>query len=149
METVPVLGKRADQQEAVLGIYRNRPFIFYISQRFYLCSQFSRSSTRCWSLPTPGGGLAAFLPLIMILPVAVSSAVISIKRLHDLNRSGWWYFIALAAFLGASFGDAFVYVGFGLSLVALVGFGFIRGTVGPNQYGPDPLASSEQPDTDT
>ena len=29
--------------------------------------------------------------------------------------------------------------GFGISIWALVELGFLRGTVGPNQYGPDPL----------
>ncbi|MGQ0580907.1 MAG: DUF805 domain-containing protein [Reyranella sp.] len=49
-----------------------------------------------------------------------------VKRWHDRNKSGWWVLIALVPVIGG--------------LWYLIECGFLRGTVGPNTYGPDPLA---------
>ena len=51
---------------------------------------------------------------------------ISIKRWHDRDKSGWWVLIGFIPIIGA--------------IWALVETGFLEGTQGPNQYGPDPLA---------
>jgi uncharacterized membrane protein YhaH (DUF805 family) len=48
------------------------------------------------------------------------------KRCHDRNRSGWFQAIALIPILGG--------------LWLLIELGFLRGTVGPNRFGPDPVA---------
>jgi uncharacterized membrane protein YhaH (DUF805 family) len=47
-----------------------------------------------------------------------------IKRWHDMDSSGWWVLIN------------FVPLG---SLYTFIVLGFVRGTDGPNQFGPDPL----------
>jgi uncharacterized membrane protein YhaH (DUF805 family) len=69
------------------------------------------------------------------------------KRLHDRNKSAWW----LALFwllpgvlqgIGEQIGTAGIVLSiaaFAISIWGLVELGFLRGTVGPNQYGPDPL----------
>ena len=57
-------------------------------------------------------GLAAFLP----------GLAVSIRRLHDLDRTGWWIFIAFIPLIGA---------------ILLIVWYCSRGTVGPNRYGPD------------
>ena len=59
--------------------------------------------------------LALFLPGISVL----------VRRLHDTDRSGWWYWIALIPLIGV--------------IVLLVWF-CSRGTLGENKYGFDPLA---------
>ena len=56
-----------------------------------------------------------------------SLAVIA-KRWHDRNKSGWWILITIIPIVG--------------SIWALVENGFLRGTVGPNRFGPDPLSAS-------
>lgn len=48
-----------------------------------------------------------------------------IKRLHDRDKSGWWIFIVLIPILG--------------TIWLFIECGFIRGTEGPNRFGPDPL----------
>ena len=48
------------------------------------------------------------------------------KRWHDRGKSGWWSLIIFVPILGV--------------LWWLVECGFLRGTEGPNQYGPDPVA---------
>lgn len=56
------------------------------------------------------------------------SLAISIKRWHDRDKSGWWVLIAFIPFIGW--------------LWALIETGFLEGTKGPNQYGPDPLGGA-------
>ena len=58
--------------------------------------------------------LATFLPALAV----------SIRRLHDLDRTGWWILLALIPLIGA--------------IILLVWY-CMRGTVGPNRFGPDPL----------
>jgi uncharacterized membrane protein YhaH (DUF805 family) len=59
-------------------------------------------------------GLAMFLP----------GLAISIRRLHDLDRSGWWFLLIFVPLVGA---------------IILLIWNCTRGTVGPNRFGPDPL----------
>ena len=91
-------------------------------------------------------------------------AALAVKRLHDLDRSGWHVLVLLASFaLGAvaalaysglcqghiipdarSFWTGVLYVTAGLATAMLayliLKLGFNRGTVGDNRFGPDPLA---------
>jgi uncharacterized membrane protein YhaH (DUF805 family) len=53
------------------------------------------------------------------------SLAAAIKRWHDRDKSGWWVLISLIPLIGP--------------IWALVETGFLEGTQGPNQYGPDPL----------
>jgi uncharacterized membrane protein YhaH (DUF805 family) len=61
--------------------------------------------------------------LALLLP----TLAVSVRRLHDLDRSGWWLLIVLIPIIGA--------------IWLLVWF-CTRGTVGPNRFGPDPLAGA-------
>ena len=58
-------------------------------------------------------GLALFLP----------GLAVSVRRLHDLDRTGWWLLILLTIIGG---------------ILLLVWF-CMRGTVGSNRFGPDQL----------
>ena len=68
---------------------------------------------------------------------------ISIKRLHDRDKSGWWLLVfyllpsVLSWFSDVSF--IFAVASFAFSIWGLVELGFLRGTIGANKYGPDPL----------
>jgi uncharacterized membrane protein YhaH (DUF805 family) len=81
------------------------------------------------ALATPAGALTlaaigpayAGMNLFLLLP----SIAVSVRRLHDINRSGWYYLLGLAPVIG--------------SLILLFWF-FKRGTSGGNDYGPDPKA---------
>ena len=70
------------------------------------------------------GGLIGKWGIPLIIAAAVGNIMISIRRLHDLNRSGWFILI---------FCIPYVDVLFGLYLL------FFKGTNGYNKYGPDPL----------
>jgi uncharacterized membrane protein YhaH (DUF805 family) len=61
---------------------------------------------------------------------------ISVKRLHDLNISGWW--LVAAAII--PFASRITYIGPAtLWLIAVVLLGFIPGKSGSNRFGNDPL----------
>ena len=73
-----------------------------------------------------GAILAQFLIGVPILIATwVGSYMISIRRLHDLNKSGWWVLLYLIPYVNLIFG---------LYLL------FAPGTHGYNRYGEDPLA---------
>ena len=74
-------------------------------------SRFSRHWT--YSPLNSLAGLALFLPGIAV----------SIRRLHDLDRTGWWLLLILTIIGG----------------IVLLAWFCMRGTVGPNRFGPDPL----------
>jgi uncharacterized membrane protein YhaH (DUF805 family) len=88
--------------------------------------------------------------LLMTLVFGWFYAIASIKRLHDRNKSGWWMILFIVApGLYVQFGDLLHGSGirFFVRLAALIAFiwGFVemaclKGTSGPNRFGPDPLA---------
>lgn len=87
--------------------------------------------------------------LVVVVAYLVAGFAIAIKRLHDRNRSGWWsiVFLVLPPFLNAigkasgteGGGAVFALIGLGLSIWGFVELGCLKGTDGPNDYGPDPL----------
>jgi uncharacterized membrane protein YhaH (DUF805 family) len=100
---------------------------------------------------------AAFqvLNFVVDLGCLVSGLAVGAKRLHDRDRSAWWLLLFFGApwLLGIIAGTAFALgvwltieiCGVALILIGLwafIEFGCLRGTVGPNAYGPDPLATA-------
>jgi len=65
------------------------------------------------------GLIGALASLALFLP----GIAVSVRRLHDLDRTGWWLLIALT----------------GVGIILLIIWDCMKGTTGPNQYGPDPL----------
>jgi uncharacterized membrane protein YhaH (DUF805 family) len=57
------------------------------------------------------------------LAILIPSLAVTVRRLHDIDRSGWWILINLFPLIG--------------SIVLLV-FAVSEGTPGNNQYGPNP-----------
>jgi uncharacterized membrane protein YhaH (DUF805 family) len=70
-----------------------------------------------------GTGLRTLLSVISFTALSP----MGVKRLHDLNKSGWNYLLFLIPLVGLLLG-----------LILL----FKRGTKGSNQYGPDSLAKA-------
>jgi uncharacterized membrane protein YhaH (DUF805 family) len=62
---------------------------------------------------------------IVYIGVIWVGLAVSIKRWHDRDKSGWWVLISFIPLIGP--------------IWALVETGFLEGTQGSNQYGPDPL----------
>jgi len=63
-------------------------------------------------------GLGLLLPIIAV----------SVRRLHDIGRSGWWMLLNFVPLIG---------------WIVLLVWACRRGTVGPNQYGADPLTGRD------
>jgi uncharacterized membrane protein YhaH (DUF805 family) len=74
-------------------------------------------------LPEVESGL--FSPVISLVLFPPSIAVAA-RRLHDLDRTGWWLLIG------------FTVVG----IILLIIWDCLKGTTGPNRFGPDPLATT-------
>ena len=67
------------------------------------------------------GGLILWLTLLVFALPLIS---VSVRRLHDIERSGWWYLIQFIPFIGG--------------LIFLIWL-CTPGTSGANRYGSDPL----------
>jgi uncharacterized membrane protein YhaH (DUF805 family) len=72
-----------------------------------------------------GAELAMILFYLVVLVMLWPSIALGVKRFHDRNKSGWWVLISLVPIIGG--------------IWYLVECGFLEGTKGPNQFGPDPL----------
>ena len=75
-----------------------------------------------WGVFTGLAGLALLLPNISV----------SIRRLHDTNRTGWWILIGLIPLIG---------------FIVLLIFYLEQGDDGENQYGPPPADKAIAPAT--
>jgi uncharacterized membrane protein YhaH (DUF805 family) len=60
--------------------------------------------------------LATFLP----------SLAMAFRRLHDIDRTAWWWLIAFTI----------------IGIFLLLYWACVKGTSGPNRFGPDPLGGS-------
>lgn len=67
----------------------------------------------------PYGVLAAVLALVLLVP----SIAAGVRRLHDTDRSGWWWLIAFVPIVG---------------IIVLIVFFVTQGTIGSNRFGADP-----------
>jgi len=100
-----------------------------------------------WLLSTVSYILGGIVVALVFLVTLYAGIAIGIKRLHDRDKSGWYLllFYLLPGIL-EGIGEAIGGIGFVLSLAgyaisiwAFVELGCLRGTIGSNQYGPDPL----------
>ena len=129
-------------------------FVEAIKSGFVKYATFSgracRSEYWYWTLFTFIGGIctgiadvwivgdAELMPVNLIFNVIVfiPSIVVSIRRLHDINRTGWWLLLWLTIVGG----------------LVLIFWAIKAGDTGANRFGEDPLASSlieterDQPD---
>jgi uncharacterized membrane protein YhaH (DUF805 family) len=69
------------------------------------------------------GSVFGILYILFALGLLVPNLAVTVRRLHDTDRSGWWIFISLVPFIG------------GIWLLVLT---VLDGTPGTNKFGPDP-----------
>lgn len=98
-------------------------------------------------------GLIPFLGALLVFVWGIVSFITSlsatVRRLHDINRTGLWiiapYAIMLVAGIIAVSGlfDVALVVTIlaGVSWIAMLVFLVLPGTIGPNRFGPDPLSA--------
>jgi len=72
-----------------------------------------------------GGVTSVFTPITTLVGLAllIPSIAVAVRRFHDLGRSGWWLLLAFT----------------GIGAVVIFFWFMVRGTHGPNHFGPDPL----------
>jgi len=71
---------------------------------------------------------AGLLSIVLWVAFLLPGFAVYFRRLHDVNRSAWWYLIAFTI-IGAIF-PLFYWL-------------FCKGTEGDNRFGPDPLAGKQ------
>lgn len=69
---------------------------------------------------------AYMLSMVIGIALLYPSFALAIKRLHDRNRSGWFFLISLIPIVGP--------------IWILMEVWFLRGTVGANRFGGDPVS---------
>jgi uncharacterized membrane protein YhaH (DUF805 family) len=104
--------------------------------------------------PTPAATVLFYVTGSPIFVVSVwFLAAATIKRLHDRNKNGWWiipFFIVpglldkLSNWIDDPTAALFVNaIGSGLGVWCFVELLCLKGTRGPNRFGPDPLAPAD------
>lgn len=76
--------------------------------------------TGTFDLMTGYGLCSGVFALAMLVP----SLALAVRRLHDIDRSGWWLLIGLIPLVG---------------IIVIMVFTTMAGTRGENRFGPDPL----------
>ena len=104
------------------GRARRKEYWFYVL--FYVLFSIAATLIDAWTGsydPEIGIGiLGALLALGLFIP----TLAVSVRRLHDTDRSGWWYWLALVPLIG---------------IIILIVWWATEGTRGPNRFGDDPL----------
>ena len=72
-------------------------------------------------------GLGGILGILYALALLIPGIAVSVRRLHDTGRSGWWLLIGFIPFIGW--------------IVVLV-FMVLDSQPGDNEYGPNPKAAT-------
>jgi len=69
-----------------------------------------------------------FIGTIYGLVVLIPGIAVTVRRLHDIGRTGWWVLIGLIPLIG---------------LIVLIIFAATDGNEGSNEYGPNPKEPGE------
>lgn len=88
-------------------------------------SKFTMSCMATFLTGDPNGSLVMIITAILAIAAGAGNITLMIRRLHDLDKNGWFALIALVPV-----------VGFIFSIYLF----FAPGQIGWNQYGADPLA---------
>ena len=59
------------------------------------------------------------LDIIIGIPLVIAGITLAVRRLHDTNRTGWWWWIGFIPLVGG---------------IVLLVFYLLSGTPGPNRY---------------
>jgi uncharacterized membrane protein YhaH (DUF805 family) len=64
--------------------------------------------------------ISTLVEVLLFLP----GLAVGVRRLHDIDKSGWWLLLGLVPIIGWVF---------------IIIWACTKGTLGPNRFGPDPL----------
>lgn len=92
-----------------------------------VCGALAKFTTSCMATlltGDPNGGLVMAITGILAIIAGTGNIMLIIRRLHDLDKSGYFVLLVFVPVIGIIFSIALF---------------FIPGTVGYNKYGADPL----------
>jgi uncharacterized membrane protein YhaH (DUF805 family) len=69
------------------------------------------------------GNPIAYVYIFYILVSFIPALAVTVRRLHDIDKSGWWMFVSFIPIVGSVW------------MIVLMAS---EGTIGHNKYGPDP-----------
>jgi uncharacterized membrane protein YhaH (DUF805 family) len=111
-------------------------------------------------LATDQSGVFQAINGMLGIVIFISSLAVGVKRLHDRDKSGWYLvlfyivpsvLVFAAILVGTIMEDSILtaavigLAAFAFYVWAFVEMGCLRGTIGANRYGPDPLAPAAMP----
>jgi uncharacterized membrane protein YhaH (DUF805 family) len=115
--------------EAIASVFRNyatfsgraprSEYWYFALFAFLVCVATSIVDMLLFPIWTNFSPLNSLASLALLLP----SIAVGVRRLHDIDRTGWWVLIAFTI----------------IGLFLLLFWACVRGTPGPNRFGPDPL----------
>lgn len=96
----------------------------------YTAATMDAAATGSTTVPAmPGSLMAGYAVLSLInLALLLPSLGVTVRRLHDTDRSGFWIFLGLVPVVGG---------------IILIVWEATAGTPGPNRFGPDPKAVAQ------
>jgi uncharacterized membrane protein YhaH (DUF805 family) len=113
------------------------------------------------SLGGPVAGLYGPTSLAFAIGLFIPGVAVTVRRLHDIGRSGWWalldagyYAITLVGLLASNPEQMFdsleptspmiiPIIALVVAVIVLLIFTILRGNTGSNDYGPDPYGEHE------
>jgi uncharacterized membrane protein YhaH (DUF805 family) len=95
--------------------------LFYLILAIVLCA--IDIATGTFNEETGFGLLSGLLALGLLIP----SLAVTVRRLHDTGRTGWWILIGLVPLVG---------------FIVMLVFTVLDGTPGDNRFGPDSKAAA-------
>ena len=75
--------------------------------------------------------ISSGLIFLYIIATLIPGLAVTVRRLHDTGKSGWFYLLALIPYVGG--------------FIILI-FTIMEGDIGTNKYGPDPKRNFEEID---
>jgi uncharacterized membrane protein YhaH (DUF805 family) len=93
-----------------------------------------------------GMGVVGILLVMTWLALLIPSIAVGVRRLHDIDRSGWWLMLGYGPWIlsvvlaVAQSPDVAAILGFlsNIGFLVILVFSVMPGTRGPNRFGPDP-----------
>lgn len=105
------------------GRARRQEFWFFVLFNLLITVALSIVDMSIGTYSSEGG--VGVLSGIYGLAVLIPNIAVSVRRLHDTGRAGWWILIGLVPFIGG---------------IVLLIFLVLDGNPGDNEYGPSPKA---------
>ena len=105
------------------GRARRKEYWMFALINAIICVVLSTVATMMMHGSTRSALIAYVVILAYCLLILLPSLAVVVRRLHDTDRSGWWFWIQLVPLIGG---------------IVLLVFTVLDGTPGSNQYGPSP-----------